>query len=66
MLDTGHQVLQFWADESVASIGGVHMKPDLLKKFPWGKSSIMTELPAECNTTSHSPPDTFYKPGRFL
>jgi hypothetical protein len=34
MLDAGHQVLQFWADESVASISGVHVKPNLLKKFP--------------------------------
>lgn len=34
VFDTGHQVLQFWTDESVPGISGVHVKPDLHKRSP--------------------------------
>jgi len=66
VLDAGHQILQFWADESVAGVSGVHVKPDLSKKISVGEKLNNGRMFTECNTTWHSPPGTFYKPGRFL
>lgn len=33
VFDAGHQIFQFWADEGVAGVCGVHVKPDLRWKL---------------------------------